>query len=49
MLKDTYGFGRDGDDEEEDTWRRGEDDEEDDGFTSYTDSRFGREADDSIL
>ena len=48
MLKDTYGFGRDGDDEEEDTWRRGEDDEEDDGFTSYTDSRFGREADDSI-
>jgi len=56
MLKDTYGFGRgnidddddDDDDDEEDTWSRGEDDEENDGFTSYSDNRFGREVDDSI-
>ena len=59
MLKDTHGYksthnkeenkDKEGEEEEEeDTWSRGADDEENDGFTSYTDTRFGREVDDSI-
>ena len=60
MLKDTHGYKsthnkeekkdkeEEEEEEEEDTWSRGADDEENDGFTSYTDTRFGREVDDSI-
>ena len=59
MMKDTHGYKsthnkeekkdkEEEEEEEEDTWSRGADDEENDGFTSYTDTRFGREVDDSI-
>ena len=58
-MKDTHGYKsthnkeekkdkEEEEEEEEDTWSRGADDEENDGFTSYTDTRFGREVDDSI-